>query len=110
MRFRQRHVHATIYKYLSDSLGELGWYGTLIPSGPTNFGAAPVVIMDYEPQQAGETPAPNTVAVSIDHQGTTRPSSWVACRSASTPCSSTSTARTSHLDLDRRRRQGVALR
>jgi hypothetical protein len=69
MRFRQRHVHATIVKHISKGLGDFGWYGTLIPQVPVNFGASPVVIMDYEPQQAGETPAPNTVAISIDHQG-----------------------------------------
>lgn len=73
MRFRQRHVHATIVKLITDGLGDLGWYGSTIPLVRPNFGASPVVIKDYEPQQAGETPAPNTVAISIDHQGDNEP-------------------------------------
>lgn len=64
MRHRQRHVHATIVRHLREELIALGWVNV-----PVNFGTTPVTVIDYEPQQAGETPAFNTVAVSINHQG-----------------------------------------
>jgi hypothetical protein len=64
MRFRQRHLHATIVGHIRSALTTGGWL-----SEPVNFGTTPVTLLDYEPQQAGETPAFNTVAVSIGHQG-----------------------------------------
>jgi hypothetical protein len=64
MRHRQRHVHATIVKHVRDTLTAAGWV-----DDPVNFSSDPVTVIDYEPQQAGETPALNTVAVSIDKQG-----------------------------------------
>lgn len=64
MRHRQRHVHATIVGHVIDQMTALGWV-----NDPVNFATTPVTVLDYEPQQAGETPALNTVAVSIDHEG-----------------------------------------
>lgn len=63
IRHRQRHVHATIFRHLRLALDENGWI-----TPPVNWGQPPVTLLDYEPQQAGETPAYNTVAVSIGHQ------------------------------------------
>jgi hypothetical protein len=64
MRHQQRHVHATIVKHVTDQLTSLGWV-----NDPVNFGTTPVTVLDYEPQQAGETPEINTVAISIGHEG-----------------------------------------
>lgn len=68
IRHRQRQVHATIVRHLRLALDADGW---LTP--PINFGSNPVTLLDYEPQQAGETPAYNTVAVSIGSQGSDDP-------------------------------------
>lgn len=64
IRHRQRHLHATIFRHIRLALDEDGWL-----QAPVNFGSVPVTLLDYEPQEAGETPAYNTVAVSIGHQG-----------------------------------------
>lgn len=64
MRHRQRHLHATIVQHITDHLIETGWI-----DAPINFGTTRLTILDYEPQQAGETPPFNTVAISIGHQG-----------------------------------------
>lgn len=64
MRHRQRHLHATIVRLVLETLTETGWV-----RAPINFGTLPVTVLDYEPQGAGQTPAFNTVAVSIGHQG-----------------------------------------
>ena len=68
MRHRQRHLHASIVRHLTAELTAAGWV-----NAPIAFGTQPVTILDYEPQEAGETPAPNTVAISIGHQGEDRP-------------------------------------
>lgn len=68
MRHRQRHLHATLVKHIRDSLVDLGWI-----NAPVNFGGTPVTVLDYQPQEAGVTPAANTVAVSIGHEGTEDP-------------------------------------
>lgn len=64
MRHRQRHLHATIVRHVRQALDETGWL-----HAPVNFGSTPVTLLAYEPQEAGETPAYNTVAVSIGQQG-----------------------------------------
>lgn len=64
MRHRQRHLHATVVRHIRTALTSGGWV-----DAPVNFGTTPVTVIDYEPQQAGETPALNTVAVSIGDQG-----------------------------------------
>ena len=68
MRHRQRHLHATILGHVREALTAAGWV-----NAPVNFGSTPVTLLDYEPQQAGETPAFNTVAVSIGTQGPDEP-------------------------------------
>lgn len=68
MRHRQRHVHRTIYDHLKTALTELDWIGGTAP-----WGQPSVVLIDYEPQAAGKTPADNTVSVSIGHQGPSDP-------------------------------------
>lgn len=68
MRHRQRHVHKTILEHLRTALDDGDWLGDQVP-----YGATPVTLIDYEPQQAGVTPAPNTVAVSIGDQGDDEP-------------------------------------
>lgn len=68
MRHRQRHLHATIVRHLTEQLTSLGWV-----NAPVNFAAAPITILGYEPQAAGKTPAPNTVAISIEDQGEDEP-------------------------------------
>lgn len=64
MRHRQRHVHKTILEHVRAELTEVGWFAE-----PAPFGGNRVLLLDYEPQRAGETPALNTVAVSIGEQG-----------------------------------------
>lgn len=64
MRHRERHIHATIVKYLTQVLTDNGWV-----NAPVNFGSRPVTILAYQPMEAGETPAPNTVAISMGDQG-----------------------------------------
>jgi hypothetical protein len=63
MRFRERHVHATIVKHVTDTLTTLGWVNP-----PINFGTTPVTFLDYQPLEAGQTPAFNTVAISMGDQ------------------------------------------
>jgi hypothetical protein len=60
MRFRSRHVHETLKQYVTDTLTSQGWV-----SAPVNFGTTPVTVLGHMPLEAGETPAPNTVAVSL---------------------------------------------
>lgn len=64
MRHRQRHVHKTILEYLRAQLDDGDWFGD-----PAPYGATPVTLIDYEPQEAGHTPELNTVAVSMGYQG-----------------------------------------
>lgn len=63
MRHRQRHVHATIVQYLKANLDNDGWI-----TAPINFGTTPVTVLDYMPLEAGETPAFNTVSISMGDQ------------------------------------------
>lgn len=60
MRFRNRHAHETVVKYITEALTEAGWV-----TPPINFGAAPVTILSYQPVEAGEAPKENTVAISF---------------------------------------------
>lgn len=61
MRHRQRHLHKTIVEHIRTELDD--WITT-----PGLFGGPIVTLLDYEPQEAGETPAYNTVSVSIGDQ------------------------------------------
>lgn len=67
MRHRQRHVHASIVQYIKANLDNDGWTAT-----PANFGTTPVTVVDYQPLEAGETPAFNTVSISMGDEGDDR--------------------------------------
>jgi len=64
IRFRSRHLHATLAHLLRTELAALGWMNT-----PAVFGAAPVTVVDYQPDERGEPIARNTVAVTIGDVG-----------------------------------------
>lgn len=64
MRHRARHLHRTILNYVREELELLSW----ITEDRAPFGATPVTLIDYEPVEAGKTPAYNTVAVSLGDQ------------------------------------------
>jgi hypothetical protein len=63
-RFRSRHLHATFYKQFIVDMSDLGW-----TTGAINFGAAPITIIDYQPEDRQETIKKNTVAVSLGNYG-----------------------------------------
>jgi hypothetical protein len=60
LRHRSRHLRATLYNKTRADLDDLGWI-----SAPVNFGATPITVIDYQPDERGEIVATNTVAVSI---------------------------------------------
>lgn len=64
MRHRERHVHKTLFEHVRTTLEDTGWL-----SDPVNFGAHPITLIDFEPLEAGQQIAPNTVAVSMGDQG-----------------------------------------
>lgn len=67
MRFRSRHAHATIVKYVSEQLDAMGWINP-----PINFGSVPVTVQDFEAygsDQGAIQPEPNLVAVTLDPEG-----------------------------------------
>lgn len=68
MRFRPRHVHQTVVEALTVELTARGWVNS-----PVNFGAVPITIVDYQPIEAGENIAVNTVAISMGDETATDP-------------------------------------
>jgi hypothetical protein len=60
IRFRSRHLRATLYNMAVTELTTLGWVTT-----PINFGAQPVTVLDYQPDERNEPVMQNTVAVSL---------------------------------------------
>ncbi len=60
IRHRSRHLRATLVNKLADELDTLGWIST-----PVNFGADPITLIDYQPEERGEIVTTNTVAVSL---------------------------------------------
>lgn len=60
MRFRQRHVHATLVDLVQQGLTARGWVNP-----PINFGVTPVTFMTVQPEQGGIAVPKNTVAISI---------------------------------------------
>lgn len=68
MRFRPRHVHQTVIDAVTAELTARGWVNT-----PVNFGTAPITVVDYQPIEAGEQIADNTVAISIGDETATDP-------------------------------------
>lgn len=61
IRFRSRHLHATIVNHATLSLQSLGWIGP----APINFSTTPVTVLDYQPDERGQTIKTNTVAISL---------------------------------------------
>lgn len=60
LRFRARHVHKTVADYVEAQLTSLGWVTT-----PVNFGTTPMTFLEFQPDLAGLTIAPNTVAITL---------------------------------------------
>jgi hypothetical protein len=60
IRFRSRHLHATIVEHVRTRLDTLGWI-----SAPINFSTAPCIVVDYQPDERGHVIATNTVAVTL---------------------------------------------
>lgn len=60
IRFRSRFLHATFVADVRTHLAALGW-----ASAPVNFGATPITVIDYQPDERAEKVAINTVSVSL---------------------------------------------
>lgn len=65
IRHKQRHIHASLVTFITAGLQADGWLDANAP-----FGATPVTIVDYQPEERGTAIAPNTVAISMGDQGT----------------------------------------
>jgi hypothetical protein len=70
LRFRYRHVHATLYSFIREQLIELGWGdSSLAANDPSNasvnFGTVPATYHDIQPDEAGLQVVSNTVAVTL---------------------------------------------
>jgi hypothetical protein len=70
LRFRYRHVHATLYSHIRGELIERGWGDSSLAAGDplnaaVNFGTTPVTYVDIQPDEAGQQIAGNTVAVTL---------------------------------------------
>lgn len=70
LRFRYRHVHATLYHYVRDGLVTLGWGDAALDESdpdndPINFDGTPITYIDFQPEEMGETIVVNTVAVTL---------------------------------------------
>lgn len=70
LRFRYRHVHATLYSYVKAGLVARNWGdSSLDPSDPVNasinFGSPPATYHDIQPDEAGVPITPNTVAITL---------------------------------------------
>jgi hypothetical protein len=60
IRFRSRHLHATIVKHTRTRLDALGWI-----SPPVNFNTDPIEVIDYQPEERNIVITKNTVAVTL---------------------------------------------
>jgi hypothetical protein len=60
IRFRSRHLHATFVDYVRAGLDERGWI-----TAPINFGARPITLIDYQPDDRNTPIQHNTVSVSL---------------------------------------------
>lgn len=66
MRFRYRHVHATMADYIKTGLVGLGWGDASVdPNAAVNFGTVPLTYIEVQPLVVGQPIADNTVAVSL---------------------------------------------
>src|SRR5512140_2546048 len=60
LRHRSRHLRATLFNKVVADLPTLGWI-----TAPVNFGAAPIRVIDYQPDERGEMITGNTIAISL---------------------------------------------
>lgn len=60
IRFRSRHLLATIYNHYSAAMSERGWI-----TPPINFGATPLTLLDYQPDERTEPIKKNTAIVTL---------------------------------------------
>lgn len=64
LRFRIRHVHKTIADHIEAQMALLGWV-----TPPVNFDTTPMTFLEFQPDEAGKTIAPNTVAITLGDEG-----------------------------------------
>jgi hypothetical protein len=60
IRFRSRHLHASFVDYVRAGLDQRGWI-----TPPVNFGARPVTLIDYQPDDRNTQIQHNTISVSL---------------------------------------------
>lgn len=60
LRFRDRHLHRSVYEVIKNEVTLLGWATT----GHTPMGVTPFTFVDFQPELEGQEIAPNTIAVS----------------------------------------------
>lgn len=60
IRFRSRHLHATLVKYVRIHLDTQGWI-----TAPVNFDTQPCTVIDYQPEERNTLVQNNTVAVTL---------------------------------------------
>ena len=60
IRFRSRHLHATLVEHLRVQLDQRGWI-----TPPINFDEDPATVLDYQPDERGVAINANTVAISL---------------------------------------------
>lgn len=70
LRFRYRHVHATLFAYVRTQLVELGWGDSaLAPTDSANtninFDTLAMTFHDFQPDEAGMAVAGQTVAITM---------------------------------------------
>lgn len=69
LRFRYRHVHATLFADIRSRMIELGWGDSSLPANApanatVNFGTGPATYVDYPPEEIGPV-NPNTIVVTL---------------------------------------------
>lgn len=70
LRFRYRHVHATMFDYVKTSLVGLGWGDAGLPASDpanaaVNFATTPATYLEFQPDESGVKIAVNTVAITL---------------------------------------------
>jgi hypothetical protein len=70
LRFRYRHVHATLFDYVRAHLVALGWGDSSLPADDPanlaiNFGGVAMTFIDSQPDESGLVIVPQTVAVTL---------------------------------------------
>lgn len=73
LRFRYRHVHATLFNYVRSNLVELGWGNAGLAEGDpanatVNFGVDPMTFIDFQPDESGTQVAAQTLAVTLGEE------------------------------------------